>query len=84
MKKNARPTGCRSAELPQETEKMFHYKIYMEKKEELQNFVDKEVIIWGGYPYIPSYIQRVIDRELMAIGKYGKRINIYEMEIDFA
>jgi len=68
--------------LPLETEKMkmAHYKIYMEKKEELQSFINKEVITWGGYANIPYYIQKVIDKELIAIGRYAKRVKIQETE----
>jgi hypothetical protein len=68
--------------LPLETEKMkiLHYEIYMGKKEELQNFINKEVITWGGYANIPHYIQKVIDKELIAIGKYAKRVEIQETD----
>jgi hypothetical protein len=64
------------------TEKMVHYSIYREKKEELQSFLDKEVITWGGYKNIPDYIQRVIDRELVAIGRYAKRIDAQSIEAE--
>ena len=68
--------------LPPETEKLVHYTIYREKKEELQHFLDKEVITWGGYSNIPEYIQKVIDKELLAIGRYGKRINVSAIEAE--
>ena len=68
--------------LPLETDKMktVHYKIYIKKKEDLQNFINKEVITWNGYANIPHYIQKVIDKELIAIGRYAKRVNIHETE----
>jgi len=59
---------------------MLHYQIYMEKKEELQSFLNKEVLTWGGYANIPYYIQKVIDKELIAIGRYAKRVNIRDIE----
>ena len=74
--------GMKKQVLPLETDKMriLHYKIYIEKKEELQNFINKEVVTWGGYANIPNYIQKVIDKELIAIGKYAKKVNIQEAE----
>lgn len=66
------------------TEKMVYYSIYREKKEELQYFLDKEVVTWGGYSNIPDYIQRVIDKELLAIGRYAKRINAQAIESELS
>jgi hypothetical protein len=66
--------------LSQETEALVHYTIYREKKEELQSFLDKEVATWGGYLNIPEYIQKIIDNELLALGRYAKRIDAPTIE----
>ncbi len=34
----------------------------------------------GRYPNIPDYIKKIIDQELIALGRYAKRINLPAIE----
>jgi hypothetical protein len=68
-------------DLSEEKLKMFHYQIYMEKKEELQNFLNKEVVLWEGYDNIPYFIKKIIDSQLLALGRYAKRASISEADV---
>lgn len=61
-------------------ETLVQYSVYKEKREELQSFLNREVIIWGGYSRIPDYIKKIIDQELLALGRYAKRINAPAIE----
>ena len=70
----------KQTELSQQTQDMVFYSIFKEKKEDLESFIKKELDIWGQYENIPTYIRSIIDREFVALGKYAKRINVYEIE----
>lgn len=59
---------------------MVQYAIYREKRVELEEFITKEIHIWGNYQNIPDCIKKLIDKEFMALGRYGKRINVYTIE----
>jgi len=59
---------------------MVQYAIYREKRVELEEFITKEIHIWGNYQNIPDSIKKLIDKEFMALGRYGKRINVYTIE----
>ncbi len=63
-----------------ETEALVRYRIYSDKKEELESFIRKEFQLWGSYESMPGYIKKLIDSELVAIGRYGKRIDAYSIE----
>jgi len=70
----------KQTEISQQTQDMVFYSIFKEKREDLELFIKKELDIWGDYEKIPTYIRSIIDREFVALGKYAKRINIFEIE----
>lgn len=70
----------KQCEISTETQELVYYSIFKEKKEDLESFIQKELDVWGEYESIPAYIRKIIDREFIALGKYGKRINIHQIE----
>jgi len=72
--------AVKQPEISQQTQDMVFYSIFKEKKEDLELFIKKELEIWEEYERIPVYIRSIIDREFVALGKYAKRINIFDIE----
>ncbi len=70
----------KQVELSPQTQELVYYSIFKEKKEDLESFISKELDVWGEYESIPTYIRNIIDREFVALGKYAKRINVFEIE----
>lgn len=70
----------KQTELSSQTQELVYYSIFKEKKEDLESFISKELDVWGEYEKIPTYIRNIIDREFVALGKYAKRINVFEIE----
>jgi len=70
----------KNVKLAPSTEALVKYTIFKEKKDELENFINKEVEIWGHYQKIPDQIKTIIDHEFVVLGKYGKRINVNDIE----
>jgi len=58
------------------------YEIYRQKKQELLDFISQEMKIWGAYTEIPEPVQEFIDRELVVLGKFRKKIDISPPDTD--
>ena len=66
--------------ISENTQDLAYYSIFKEKREELEAFIEKEISTWGAYHDIPENIKGLIDTEFIALGKYGKRINVFNIE----
>lgn len=56
------------------------YEIYCQKKQELVDFINEQIIIWGNYNDIPADVKEFIDREFVALGKFGKKIDAASLD----
>ncbi len=59
------------------------YEIFKNKMNELKQYIENEIEVWGCYESIPERTKIFIDRELLTLGKYGKRIDIKNIEKKF-
>jgi len=67
-------------QLRADAEVLERYRIFKKKENELREFINREFSVWGDYESIPEYTRTLIDREFIALGKFGKKIGIFTLE----
>lgn len=68
--------------LSPQTEALAKYEIFSEKKKELQDYINEQVIIYGNYIEIPNDIKNFIDKEFTILGRFAQKINMQIIEKD--
>lgn len=59
---------------------MVNYTVFSEKKEELREYIECQLLVWGSWDDIPDCTKAFIDREFVMLGRFGKRINANSIE----
>ncbi len=59
---------------------MASYTVFSEKKEELREYIECQLLVWGSWDNIPDCTKAFIDREFVMLGRFGKRINVNSIE----
>jgi len=65
---------------PLGTEKLAQLNVFREKENELEDFINKQLLIYESYEDIPREVKSIIDSLLITLGKYGKDIGIQDIE----